>query len=77
MQTLRTIRIDGVPVLDTASAADARYFASFDAFGRSTQWKPLAGGLETRESVLSRIPDARVITDDNMLPEVRKLLLFQ
>jgi hypothetical protein len=37
---------------------------------------PEEEGLESRESILRRTASATVITDDNMVPEWRKVLRF-
>lgn len=70
---LLSYRIDGQPMLDTTDASDRVRLDSLMAFGRSIGGAPVLSGLESRESVLSRIPLARVVTDDNLLTEVRRL----
>ena len=58
------------------SPRDQEKLAQLRAYAESVNLPPAVGSVETRESVLARIPLARVVTDDNMLPEVRSLLLY-
>jgi hypothetical protein len=73
---LASYRIDGRPVFDLSDAHARAAFDSLMKLPGSVHGKPLPRGLETRESVLARIPRARVITDDNMLSEWRSLILY-
>lgn len=73
---LRSYHIDGHPVLDPSRAEDAATLNSLLELPSSVRKSPRPSGLETRESVLARIPQARVVTDDNMLPEWHTLVLF-
>lgn len=72
---LTNYSIDGRPVLDTTLINDRLQLARLERLPASIHSAPVDHGLETRESVLSRIPRARVITDDNMLSEWRSLIL--
>jgi spermidine synthase len=63
-------------VVDSTRSDDAARLAELESFPSSIHRVPTGTGLESRESVLARIPRAGVITDDNMLPEWRTLLLW-
>jgi spermidine synthase len=58
-------RIDGHPVLDPSRDAARERLASL---GSEASWQN-GPELEDRETVLARVEDARVITDDNMVTE--------
>ncbi len=73
-QMLSEFRIDGNPVFDLSKESDRARLNDLAGFATSVNRAPESPGLETRESVLSRIPRARVVTDDNMLTEWRTLL---
>lgn len=75
MASLRQFRIDGTPVLDLARATDRAVLDTLAALPATVAAPHTVNGLETREGVLARIPDARIVTDDNMLPEWHTLLL--
>jgi spermidine synthase len=64
-----------VSVVDPTRPEDVTRLAELQDFPLTVRRSPTGMGLESRESVLARIPGARVITDDNMLPEWRTLLL--
>jgi spermidine synthase len=74
-QVLSQYHIDGAPVFDLTDSAHVRAFDLLMRLPGSINRPPVSRGLETRASVLARIPAASVITDDNMLPEWRTLLL--
>lgn len=73
---LATYRIDGKPVFDMRVPHDRRRFEEVAALSQTIRSSPTARGLESRESVLRRIPSSAVVTDDNMLPEWRTLILY-
>jgi spermidine synthase len=72
---LEQYTIEGRPVFDFDRELDRKRFESLVQLPRSIDLTPTSTGLESRESVLSRIPEARVVTDDNMLPEWHSLVL--
>ena len=74
-RTLSSYRIEGRPVFDFTDSASVVAFKNLMQLPGSISRTPQPRGLESRESVLRRIPRARVITDDNMLPEWRSLIL--
>jgi hypothetical protein len=47
------------------------------AYADTITLPPEEEGLESRESVLRRTQSARLITDDNMVPEWRQLFRFR
>jgi spermidine synthase len=75
LRLLTGYRIDGIPLLNLSLPAEQKVLETLSNFPGTVNGIPLQRGLETRESVLARIPTARVVTDDNMLPEWRTLLL--
>jgi hypothetical protein len=64
-------------VFDLTRSADRASFDSLALFATSIDRPPVDYGLERRESTLSRLTGAKTITDDNMLPEWRQLLLVK
>ena len=74
---LTRYRIDGRPVLDLAKTEDRIRLDSLMAFAASADHPPRFYGLESRDHMLGRLTQASVVTDDNMLPEWRTLLLGQ
>jgi spermidine synthase len=72
---LATYEIDGKPVFDMRVPRDRTRFEEVAALSQTIRGAPTPRGLESRESVLRRIPASAVITDDNMLPEWRTLIL--
>jgi spermidine synthase len=75
LATLSNYWIDGRLLLDPTLPKHQVKLAQLRSYAESVNRPPIGGSLETREKVLARIPLARVVTDDNMLPEVRTLLL--
>ena len=74
-KVLAEYTIDGKPVLDLNRPDERARFDTLMAFATSASRPPRGFGLESRESLLARMPRARVVTDDNMLPEWHTLLL--
>ena len=74
---LTSYRIEGRPVLDLSRSADRGRAETLFAFAGSQVRPPVRMGLESRERMLARLIQASVVTDDNMLPEWRTLLLGQ
>lgn len=77
--TLTTMKIDGEPILEVNDEADTRRLEELVHYADSVNGLPRDDGLEVRASVLARADaaGALVITDDNMVPEWRKVLRFQ
>jgi spermidine synthase len=77
--TLLTMKIDGVPILDPSTAEGRTVFEELLRYPDTVNEPPRDEGLERRESLLARVDaaGARVITDDNMVPEWRQVLRFQ
>ena len=78
-KTLSTMKIDGEPVIDLNDADSRTFLDELVGYADSIHEAPRDDGLESRESVLTRTSaaGALVITDDNMVPEWRKVLRFQ
>jgi spermidine synthase len=66
-------RIDGKPVLDLSREEDQKALEAALALADSIEKPPVEFGLESRESLLARMANARVVTDDNMVTEWRQL----
>jgi spermidine synthase len=64
-------QVDGKPTLDSTLAEDRRRREDVLSLARTLDTPPVPFGLESRAHVLPRLVDARVITDDNMVPEWR------
>ena len=77
--TLTTMKIDGQPVIEIHDDDDRTFLDETIAYAETVNAPPSEDGLEKRESVLARATAAGglVITDDNMVPEWRKVLRFQ
>lgn len=73
---LANYTIDGKPVFDMTVLFDRERFEEVVALANTIDKPPIPRGLERREDVLRRIPKSGVITDDNMLPEWRTLILY-
>jgi spermidine synthase len=74
---LSRYRISGDPVLDLSDPAEQSRVTAVLALPGSLDLLPIRMGLESRERMLARLGKASVVTDDNMLPEWRSLLLGQ
>lgn len=72
---LAAYAIDGKPVFDLSREPDRMRFDTLMAFATSHTRTPRSFGLESGPDLLARMPTARVVTDDNMLPEWHTLLL--
>lgn len=75
--TLASFSFDGVPAIDRSTPEGKKFFDELAAFADTIDAPPEAEGLESRDSVLARTQLARVITDDNMAAEWRKVLRLQ
>jgi hypothetical protein len=76
LATLSDYWVDCHLLLDPTLPEHQAKLAQLRSHAESVNRAPISGSLETREKVLARIPLARVVTDDNMLPEVRTRLLY-
>jgi spermidine synthase len=76
-RTLESYRIDGKPAIDTSDEDGKKLFDETVAYADTIEAPPVDHGLESRASVLARASGARVVTDDNMVPEWREVLRFQ
>ena len=79
-ETLTTMKLDGEPVVTLENDDDKAFWDETFAYPDSVNDDPPRDeGLERREGVLARAnaAGALVITDDNMIPEWRKVLRFQ
>jgi spermidine synthase len=63
--------VDGKPTLDSTRADDRRRRDEVLGLAQTLDAPPAAYGLETRAHALPLLENARVITDDNMVPEWR------
>jgi spermidine synthase len=73
---LKTYSLDGSPAIDRSTENGQKLYEELLAYADTINEPPNDRGLESRDSVLARTKDARLITDDNMVPEWRKLLRF-
>ena len=71
------LSIEGRPVLDLSRSGDRARADTLFAFAGSQERPPVRMGLESRERMLARLTRASIVTDDNMLPEWRTLILGQ
>lgn len=66
---LASYRIDGQPVLDLSTELGQKNYGWLMEWADSVNEPPNDESIETRESMLKRIPDARMVTDDDMATE--------
>lgn len=70
-EVLAGFRLDDAPVLDLERTQHREKLDQLVALAESLNQKPVPNGLETRDSVLERVTNASIITDDNMVSEWR------
>lgn len=75
-RVLEAFRLDGEPVIDLTSSVGQTLMTEMLDYGDTLSRPPEEEGLESRESVLRRTQTARVITDDNMVPEWKEVFRF-
>jgi spermidine synthase len=69
--------IDGRPCIDTTTETGQKLLDELGEIPASIHDPhPREWGLESRESILARTEDAKIVTDDNMVIEFRKPLRF-
>ena len=78
-KVLTTMSIDGEPIADTTSDDGKKWLEDMLQYADSVREPPRDDGLEDRESLLANAntAGAKVVTDDNMVPEWRQVLRFQ
>ncbi|MBX3229838.1 MAG: fused MFS/spermidine synthase [Labilithrix sp.] len=76
---VETMKLDGEPVVDVNDPDNAQFFADTYAYPDTVNGPYDREGLESRDNILKRTTaeGAKLITDDNMVPEWRKVLRFQ
>lgn len=76
--TLEHYAIDGKPCIDTSTEAGQKLLDDLVAMPDTMRFgnKLQGWGMETRASILARTEAAKMITDDNMVPEFRQPLRF-
>ncbi len=72
---LRDTNIDGKPALDVSKPQQAARLDSLASLQATMLDMPRDQVLEWRDQALKRLGDAKVVTDDNMVTEFRKLFL--
>ncbi len=75
-RTLGTFSIDGRLEIDRTTDEGKKLYEDLVKYADTLDQPPTEQGLESRDSLLSRTRDARVVTDDNMVPEWRSVLRF-
>lgn len=77
--TLTNMKIDNQPVVDLSDPESKAFLDDEVEYADTIHKPPTDDSLETRESVLKRADaaGAKIITDDNMVPEWRQVLRFQ
>ncbi len=73
---LQTFSLDGAPAIDRSTKNGQELYDELLAYADTIHEPPSDRGLESKASVLERTREARLITDDNMVPEWRQLLRF-
>lgn len=78
-ELLTTMKLDGKPIVELNDEDDQKFLADSLEYPNSVNLPPTDESLEKRESFLARADaaGAKVITDDNMVPEWRQVLRFQ
>ncbi|MCA9583959.1 MAG: hypothetical protein KC657_01230 [Myxococcales bacterium] len=69
--------LDGTPAIDRSTPEGQAFYDDLVSYADSIHEPPVGHGLESRDSVLARTKGARIVTDDNMVPEWTALLRFQ
>jgi spermidine synthase len=69
---LTSYRLEGEPILDLSNKEDKAALDTLMSFAESIGRPSTGYGLESRESLVARIGDGTVITDDNMACEWRE-----
>lgn len=74
-----TMKIDGELLVDVKDPDNERFLVDTYAYPDTVNEPSSVEGLEARDSLLKRTGamGAKIITDDNMVPEWRKILRFQ
>jgi len=77
-KTLTEFSIDGkTREIDRSTPEGQKLFADLAVYAETLNQPPENHGLEARESVLAHVAkDAKVVTDDNMVPEWRQVIRF-
>jgi spermidine synthase len=70
-ELLTTYRIEGVPAIDSSTDEGKSMIESIAGIADTLDRPPQDDGLERRESILERTKSAGIVTDDNMLVELR------
>jgi len=76
-RTLTDFKIDGQPTVDTSTPEGKKLFDELYAYADTIHAEPVSHGLESRDRILARTQAARIVTDDNMVPEWREVFRFQ
>ena len=76
-KTLAGFTFDGQPAIDRSTPDGQKFFDDLVNSADSIDAPPTDEGLESRASLLTRTAGARIVTDDNMVPEWRQVLRFQ
>ncbi len=76
-KTLASFSFDGAPAIDRSTEDGEKFFDDLVKYADSIHGEPYAEGLEARDRVRARTAGARLVTDDNMVPEWRVVLRFQ
>lgn len=78
-RTLATYTVYGERQIDTSTEDGKKTYEELLAYADTLRGDPEDHGLESRDRLLARpeIQAARVVTDDNMVPEWREVLRFQ
>ena len=76
-KTLAAFTFDGQPAIDRATPDGQKFYDDLVLYADSINAAPTDEGLESRASLLTRTASARIVTDDNMVPEWRQVLRFQ
>jgi spermidine synthase len=78
-RTLTDVRINGEPEIDLGTEDGRKFLEETVAYADTIDAPPTNEGLESRDGVLARTAAAaaKVVTDDNMVCEWRKVLRFQ
>ena len=76
-KTLVEFSFEGRPAIDRSNDDGQRFFDDLVLYADTIDGAPVDDGLESRASVMARTASARVVTDDNMVPEWREVLRFQ
>jgi spermidine synthase len=73
---LADYKIWGIPEIDRSTEDGQKFYDEIVAYADTLHQPPDSEGLEAKETILERVKGAKIVTDDNMVPEWEEVLRF-